>query len=83
MSQSNHQIQVASYLKSNYGQRLVVPVLLDLQLVIIQNLYEAFQCDDINFILIGLFFNSSFVVFRFYQFWEIMLDHRHLFHILF
>ena len=55
MSQINHQIQVASYLKSNYGQRLVVPVLLDLQLVIIQNLYEAFQCDDINFILIGLF----------------------------
>ena len=55
MSQSNQQIQAASFSKNNCGQRLVVPVLLDLQLVIIQNLYEAFQWDDINFILIGLF----------------------------
>ena len=68
MSQSNPQIQVAGYLKNNYGQRLVVPVLLDLQLVIIQILYEAFQWDADNFFLIGLL-TVDFVVFGFYQFW--------------
>ena len=68
MNQSNHQIQMASYLKNNYGQRLVVPVLLDLQLVVIQILYEAFQWDADNFFLIGLLI-ADFVVFGFYQFW--------------
>ena len=68
MSQSNYQIQVASYLKSNYEQRLVIPVLLDPQLVIIQILYEAFQWDTDSFYLIGLLI-IDFVVFGFYQFW--------------
>ena len=67
MSQSNLQIQVASYLKNNYGQRLVVPVLLDLQLVIIQILYEAFQWDADNFFLIGLL-RIDFVMFGFYNY---------------
>ena len=40
------------------------------------------QWDADSFFLIGLLI-VNFVVFGFYQFWEIMLDHRHLFHILF
>ena len=68
MSQSNQQIQAASFLKNSYGQRLVVPVLLDLQLVIIQILYEAFQWDADSFFLIRLLI-ADFVVFGFYQFW--------------
>ena len=54
MSQSNQQIQAASFLKNSYGQRLVVPVLLDHQLVKIQILYEVFQWDIDIFSQIGL-----------------------------